>query len=336
MKGLYFPEVKKVEIRDDLPKPIIEPDEVLIKVKNCGICGSDISSYLTGSGSSQRIILGHEFSGEIAEIGEKVKKWKVGDRVTANPNVPCRNCYWCDRGLENMCIFHSKGITHDGALAEYIGIRADRLHHLSDSISFETGAMIETLSNAVYATRISGFKVGDNAAVFGAGNIGLLIIQVLKAAGASNIYVVEPVKAKQQLALDFGADKIFDSKLWSKIIRLTNKMGPDYVFDCVGIPDTINASLTLVRRGGIIMVIGIYFEPFEIKGFLQFLSKNLTMKGMYLVDQDAFKTSIRLIEQDKIKLSPLITRRIKLDEAPKAFEDLSNKIHEDIKIMVQI
>lgn len=336
MKGLYFSEVNKVEIKSDLPKPTIEPNEVLVKIKNCGICGSDIGSYLSGSGSSQRLILGHEFSGEIAEVGDEVKKWKIGDRVTANPNVPCLDCYWCNQGLENMCIFHTKGVTHDGALAEYMSIRADRLHKLPESLSFETAAMIEPLSIAVYAVKESGFQVGNNAAVFGAGTIGLLTIQVLKAAGASNIYVIEPVKAKQQLALDLGADKAFDSKLWSKIIRATNKIGPDYIFDCVGIPETINNSLMLVKRGGMIMVVGMYFNPFEIKGILQLLTKNITMKGMYLVDQESFRTAIRLMEQEKINVNTIITNRIKLDEAPKAFEKLSEKIHDDIKIMVQI
>ena len=235
-----------------------------------------------------------------------------------------------------MCILNTKGVTYDGALAEYISIRADRLHRLPESISFETGAMVEPLSIAVYAVKESGFQVGDNAAVFGAGTIGLLTIQVLKAAGASNIYVVEPVKTKQQIALEFGAKKVYDSNLWSKIIRATNKIGPDYVFDCVGIPETINNSLMLVKRGGLIMMVGMYFNPVEIKGFLQLLSKNITIKGMYLVDQQSFKTAIRLIEQKKINLDPIITNRIKLDDAPKAFENLTQKIHDDIKIMVQI
>ena len=99
MRGAYFSEVHKIDIKDDLPKPEISEDEVLIRIKNCGICGSDVGSYLTGAMESQQIILGHEFSGEIAEIGDKVKKMKIGDRVTANPNVPCLDCYYCRHGL---------------------------------------------------------------------------------------------------------------------------------------------------------------------------------------------------------------------------------------------
>lgn len=336
MKGVYFSEVRKVIIREDLPKPEINPDEVLIKVKKCGICGSDIGSYLTGAMESQQIILGHEFSGEIVELGEKVKKLKVGDRVTANPNVPCLDCYYCNHGLENMCIFYTIGVTHDGALSEFVKVRADRIHKLPDSVSFEEAALVEPLSNGVQAVRMSGLRVGDNAAVFGAGPIGLVTILALKAAGASYIYVIEPIEAKQKMALELGADEVFDPKRWSKIIKLTNKIGPDYVFDCVGIPETIMTSMQLVKMGGTIIIIGMHPETFEMKGFLQFMTKNLTMKGMYLVDQESFSTAIRLIEQKKVDVLPLITKRITLDAVPEEIENLSKGLHDDIKILVDI
>jgi len=336
MKGAYFSEVRKVIIREDLPKPKINPDEVLIKVKKCGICGSDIGSYLTGAMESQQIILGHEFSGEIVELGEKVKKLKVGDRVTANPNVPCLDCYYCNHGLENMCIFYTIGVTHDGALSEFVKVRADRIHKLPDSVSFEEAALVEPLSNGVQAVRMSGLRVGDNAAVFGAGPIGLVTILALKAAGASYIYVIEPIEAKQKMALELGADEVFDPKRWSKIIKLTNKIGPDYVFDCVGIPETIMTSMQLVKMGGTIIIIGMHPETFEMKGFLQFMTKNLTMKGIYLVDQESFSTAIRLIEQKKVDVLPLITKRITLDAVPEEIENLSKGLHDDIKILVDI
>jgi threonine dehydrogenase-like Zn-dependent dehydrogenase len=308
----------------------------LIKVKKCGICGSDIGSYLTGAMESQQIILGHEFSGEIVELGEKVKKLKIGDRVTVNPNIPCLDCYWCNQGLETMCIFHTIGVTHNGALAEFINVRADRVHILPNELSFEEGAMVEPLSNGVHAVKVSGFRIGNTAAIFGAGTIGLMTILSLKAAGASKIYVIEPVESKQKKALELGADAVFDPKRWSKIIKLTDKLGPEYVFDCVGLPETILTSMQLARMGGMIMIIGMHPEPYEMKGFLQFMTKNLTMKGMYLVDQASFKTAIRLIEQKKVDVIPIITKRIKLNEVSNAFENLSNHVHEDIKIMVNI
>jgi len=336
MKGIFFEKPGHLILRDDLPKPQISEDEVLIKVKNCGICGSDVSSYKNGAMSSQQIILGHEFSGEIVELGTNVYNVKIGDRVTANPNIPCLDCYFCKQGLENMCIHNTKGITHDGALAEFISVRFDRLHHLPDGMSYEEGALIEPLSNAVYAVKLAQFELGRNVAIYGASTIGLMVSQVLKSTGASYIYVIEPIESKRNLAIDLGADYSFEPKKQKKIYRMTDKVGVDYIFDCVGIPETIMNSYSLVKRGGLIMLIGMYTDPFEIKGWLQITSKNLTIKGMYLSNQDAFKTAIQLIEQKKVYVSKLISKRIKLEAVPDEYAQLSSGLHENIKTMVEI
>ena len=338
MRGAYFSEVHKVEIRDDLPKPSIKPDEVLIKVKFCGICGTDVESYITGILESKKIILGHEFSGEIVEVGANVKKWKIADRVTANPNTPCWDCYECDRYNENMCRLAGTGLglTRNGAQAEYIDVKEERLHLLPDSVSFEEGAMIEPLAIAVYAVQESGIKIGENATVLGAGTIGLFVIQVLRAAGVSKIFVVEPVESKQKKALEVGADEVMDPKKWSKINKLTDKIGPDHIFDCVGNPDSIMTSLQLVKRGGKITLIGIHAKPFETKGFMQLVLKNITLKGDFSYNQDSWKTAIELIEQKKINLAPIITKRIKLEEVPEMYEVLANPPHEEIKVLIEI
>jgi 2-desacetyl-2-hydroxyethyl bacteriochlorophyllide A dehydrogenase len=336
MRGIFYEKPGQLYLRDDLPDPQINENEALIKVKNCGICGSDVSSYKMGGMSSQQIILGHEFSGKIVEIGNKVQNVKIGDRVTANPNIPCLECYYCKQGLETMCVHNTKGVTFDGALAEYISVRADRIHILPDSISFEEGALIEPLSNAVYAVKTAHFRLGNNAVLFGGGTIGLMVTQVLKSAGASYIYIVEPIESKRKLALELGADYIFEPKKQKRIFRMTDKIGVDYIFDCVGIPNTIIDSLSLVKRGGVIMVIGMYIEPFEIKGWLQLTSKNLTLKGMYLADQNSFRTAIRLIEQKKVNVKKLITKKVTLEAVPEIYTHLSSGIHEDVKVIVKL
>jgi len=336
LKGIYYATAREIEVKNDLPKPIIEPDEVLIKVKYCGICGSDVGSFSALGMCLPQIILGHEFSGEIAEIGENVKKLKVGDRVTANPNIPCLDCEFCAKGLEVMCILSSVGVSRDGALAEYINVRADRVHVLPESITYEEGTMIEPLSIAVQAVKLSNFVVGRNAVVFGAGTIGLMTIQVLKAAGASIIYVIEPIESKQKLALELGADQVFEPKRWSKITKLTKKLGPDLIFDCVGLPETIMTSMKLVKRGGTIMIIGIHPQPFEMQGFLQLMAKNITMKGMFLADQDSFITSIDLIEKKSVNVKPMITKLIKIEDVPEMFEILVNPPHDEIKVIVEM
>lgn len=326
-----------MEYREDLEKPVIQSDEVLIKVKRCGICGSDREAFESEGLNIKGIILGHEFSGEVVELGNHVKRIKAGDLVTADPSIPCNECYWCVRHLQNMCKMPmSLGVTVNGAMAEYINVKATQLLKLPNSVSLEEGAMLEPLSVAIYAVQESQFKVGDNAVVLGAGVIGLLTLQVLKVAGASNVHVIEPVQSKQEIATLLGADAVFPPERWTKINRLTGKIGPDHVFDCVGLPQTLMNAMQLIRKGGNITVIGIHAEPFELDGYLQLTLKNITLRGLFGYIHDNFHTAISLIKQNKVKLKPLITKTIPLEDVPRALEELSKPDHEDLKIIVNV
>ena len=337
MKGAFFEEPHIVKIRDDLEKPKIKNDEVLVKVKYCGICGSDLESYETGALGLAGIIFGHEFSGDIVEIGDKVKKMKIGSRVTANPNIPCLKCYWCKNNQENLCKgLKGLGTTVNGAMAEYINVKASQIHLLPDNLSYEEGALIEPLSVAIYAVRKSGFRLGQNAVVIGAGSIGLCTIQILCAAGASNIIVIEPLESKQDLALKLGANNVLTPENWLNVNKLTKKLGADHIFDCVSLPETFMNAMKYVIKGGTITIIGIHVEPFELKGLLQLILKNIKIQGVYAYDNVEFKTAIRLLEQKKVNVNPMITKRIKLDEVPNAFKNLSKPKHNDIKILVEI
>lgn len=337
MKGVFFESKENLIIREDLEKPSISPEEVLVKVEYCGICGSDIESYKTGTLEKPGIIIGHEFSGEIIEIGKEVKGWSEGDRVAVNPSLPCNSCYWCNHSQENLCKWSSAlGTTFNGAMAEYVKANADRLIKLPEEVSFEEGALLEPLAVALYAVQESNFNVGENATVIGAGSIGLSTIQVLNAAGATDIFVLEPVESKQSLAMDLGATEVFDPDKWGKINRRTSRIGPEYVFDCVGIPDTLMTSLQLVKRGGHIIVIGLYTEPFEIKGFMSLMLKNITMRGVYGYIQDTFLTALNLVKNNQVNVTPLISQKVKIDTVPELFKDLAERKHEDIKVLVEI
>jgi len=338
MKGAVILGKHQIEIRDDLPKPEVLSNEVLIKVKYCGICGSGIESYESGGMYLPGIVIGHEFSGEIAEVGDNVRKWKIGHRVTVNPNVPCYDCYWCNHYQENMCKLSNNGLgtTQNGGMAEYINVKAERLHALPDSMSFKAGATVEPLANCVYAIQQSGLKIGDSVAVIGAGTIGLMTIQALKVAGAGSIYVIEPVESKQKKALELGAEKVLKPNAWNKIVRLTNKIGPDHVFDCVGLPETYMTSMNLVKRGGQITLIGIHAEPFEMKGFMQLMLKNISMKGVFSFNQEVFATSLNLIAESKVNVDPIITKTIKIEEVPAMFKTLANPPHEEINVLVEL
>lgn len=338
MKGAVFKGKENVVIDEDFEKPKIESDEVLIKVKKVGICGSDVGSYEVGGPYIPGIIIGHEFSGDIVEVGENVKKIKVGMRVTVNPQIPCNDCYYCLHNLENMCKIQNSayGTTNDGAMREFINLKAERVHVLPDNVSYEEGAIVEPLSVAVYAVEQSGFKLGQNAAVIGAGPIGLLVIQVLKAAGASKIYVLEPVESKQKVALDFGADKVFPPKSWNKIVRLTDKLGPDHIYDCVGLSETFDTALSMVKKGGQITLIGMHESKFQITKVLLMTLNNISVRGVYGYNHDVFKTAINLLEQKKIQIKPLITSRIKLNQVPDMFKVLGHPPHDHLKVIVEL
>jgi len=338
VKGVSYEGVGKIVVRDDLPMPSVKPDEALIKVKYCGICGSDVESFKKAGMYGSGTIIGHEISGEITEIGDNVKKLKVGDHVTINPNAPCYNCYWCNRNQENKCKFAPRalGSLTDGAMTEFINVNEERIHILPESISLEEGAMIEPLAVGIYSVQESGIKIGDSVAVFGTGTIGLITILALKVAGAGNIYALEPVESKHRIALEMGANKSFTPQNWKKIKRLCDKIGPAHIFDCVGISETITSAIDLVRRGGYITMIGMDPEITDLKNFYGIAIKNITLRGIFAYNQDTFETAINLLDQKRVNIKPLITKIIKLDEVPGAVEDLSKGLHDDIKIMVEI
>ena len=335
MKVAIFKGKEQVVIKDGI-KPEIESNEVLIQVKKVGICGSDVGSYESGGPYFPDKIIGHEFSGELVKIGDDVKKLKEGMRVTVNPQIPCHECYYCLHDQENMCKLKNfaYGTTEDGAMREFINVKADRIHILPESVTYEEGATIEPLSVALYAVQQSGFQLGQNAAVIGAGTLGLMTIQVLRNAGANKIYVLEPVESKQKIAMDLGADKVFLPKEWNKIVRLTNKLGPEHVFDCVGMSITFSTALNLIKKGGHITLIGMHASTLEINNILLMTTNNISVRGVYGYNHDIFKTAINLFAQKKIRVDPLITNRIRLEQVPEMFKLLGNPPHEELKVIV--
>jgi len=335
VKIVIFEGKEQLVVKDG-DKPDIKSDEVLIQVKKVGICGSDVGSYESGGPYLPGKIIGHEFSGELVQIGENVKKLKEGMKVTVNPQIPCFKCYYCLHDQENMCKLqnYSLGTTEDGAMREFINVRAERVHILPDNVTYEEGATVEPLSVAVYAVKQSGFQLGQNAAIIGAGPIGLMTIQVLRSAGANKIYVIEPVESKQKIAMEVGADKAFLPKAWNKIVRLTDRLGPDHVYECVGLSSTFTTSLQLIKKGGNVTLIGMHAKILEINNILLMTTNNISVRGVYGYNHDIFKTAINLYAQKKIRVDPLITNRIRLEQVPEMFKVLGNPPHDELKVIV--
>ncbi len=265
MKALVLEEYKKLVYRD-VPVPAIKSDEVLVRVRACGICGSDVHGL---DGSTGRrippIIMGHEASGEIAEIGDGVVNWKKGDRVTFDSTVyPLQDWYTLE-GRYNLSdnrevIGVSPGnYRRNGAFAEYIAIPQHILYSIPANVTFEQAAMVEAVAVALHSVNVSGIRTGDKCVVIGAGMIGLSIIKLLRISGASTIIAVDIDPLKLEQAKNAGADKVFlsdQSGLPGEVEGLTAGRGADLSFEAVGRTESVNMAIDLLRKGGKAILVG--------------------------------------------------------------------------------
>ncbi len=330
MKGLMLKGIKDLELRSDIPDPRPKKNEVLIKIKYCGICGSDLEAYEYGKVLTP-LVLGHEFSGEIVEVGNQVEGWEVGDRVTAYPGEFCGKCVFCSKGEENRCnkFLKGLGITIDGALAEYLNWPARLLCKLPERVSFEEGALVEPLSVGYHGVVNSGIQPTDSVIVIGAGTIGLSTIQALKLHQIQTIYVIEPNKYNLDLALEMGAEEI------SRPSRINN-VGPDYIFDCAGFPETYKKDIQIIRYGGTVILLGVHFEAVPI-AFLQFIAKEVTMKGSFGYSFNEFKQVLKNLAEKRIRTDLILSKKIRLESAiEEGFLELLGPKKQAAKILVEI
>lgn len=348
MKALRWHGQKDIRI-EEVPDPSPGRGEVKIKVKWCGICGTDLTEYKSGpvlipakrphplTGKQAPLIIGHEFSGEVVELGSEVTKVGLGDRVTVWPLLPCYSCYWCYRGRYNECLrLATIGLGADGAFAEYILVPERNVCKLPEKVTYEMGAFCEPLAVAVRACKRGEITIGDRVAVIGAGAIGLLVLQVARAAGAREVFVIEPQPARRELALKLGATKVFNPlevDAGREIAKLTDNLRANKVIECAGIPATINMTLTLSGRAAKIVLVGISPTPVEFAfDRLLFLEKEITTVQGYV---DEFPIAIFLLASGQVNVEPMISGKIKLtDIVEKGFGTLINHPEENIKILV--
>ena len=330
MRALVLKAIHELEFIPDFPNPTPAKDEVLINVKYCGICGSDLEAFQYGK-VLMPLIPGHEFSGEVAEVGANVTEWQEGDRVTVYPGAFCGKCHFCQRGEENLCkkILLGLGLSINGAMAEYVKFPAKFLCKLPDSVSFEEGAIVEPLAVGYHGVKLSNIQPGDSAVVIGAGTIGVSTIQALKLLNIENIYVIEPVEFNRNIALQLGAEE-------TKSPMHLNKIGPDFVFVCAGFPETYNNAIKIVRNGGSIILLGVHFDPVAIS-FLQVISKEAQLRGSFGYSFTEFKEVLSLLEQGKFQPDLLISKTVQLENAIQGgFLELLSKEKEAVKILVEL
>ncbi|OXS77906.1 2,3-butanediol dehydrogenase [Domibacillus enclensis] len=348
MKAARWYEAKDIRV-ETIDEPVIAPGKVKIKVEWTGICGSDLHEYAAGpifvpvdephyvSKDKAPIVMGHEFSGQVAEVGEGVTKVQVGDPVVVEPILSCGECPACKKGKYNLCEhlgFH--GLSGGGGgFAEYTMVDEHMVHKMPEGLSYEQGALVEPAAVALHAVRLSKLKAGDKAAVFGAGPIGLLVIEALRAAGASEIYAVELSAERAAKAKELGAREVINPKEENVVERLRELTdgGVDVAFEVTGVPAVLQQTIDSTSFEGETVIVSIWESEASIQPNNIVLQER-TVKGI-IAYRDIFPAVMELMQQGYFKADKLVTKRIALDDVvTEGFEALMKEKNQ-VKILVK-
>lgn len=316
--------------------PHVGADDVLIQVRAAGICGTDIHILKDEYEAHYPLIPGHEFSGVVAGVGERVTRYKVGDRVTADPNIPCNRCPSCQRNEPNQCHnLAAVGVTRNGAFAEFVTVPEGNVFHIG-SMSFAAAAMVEPLACVAWGLERVRIPPGGTVLIFGAGPMGCLLVQALRYSGASKVVVVDVVPHRLALAAKLGAtDTLLADENQTKRLNAIQPDGFDLVVDATGIPKVLEDAFQYLRVRGTLWVFGvtprgtqIAFMPYEV------FRRDLTIIGSFAVNR-TFQASIAMIESGTVKVEPLISHALPLEEFAKGFE-LAQSDPARMKVQYQI
>jgi len=320
----------KFDLRvEEVEKPLLKPDEVLIKVEACGVCGTDLHIYEGAEGAAACIpptVLGHEFSGVVSEVGSSVKSLKPGDRVCVDPNDTCGMCYYCRIGKVHFCEnMVGYGTTVNGAFAEYCAIREKQAYKIDDKLSFEEAAMAEPIACCLHGMDLTGVKTGDTVMIIGGGTIGLIMLQLAKLSGASTLIIVEPVGTKRDMAVKLGADITIDplNQCIEEVLAAYSIKSIDATIECVGLKETMQNAIKYVSKGGTAMLFGLTNPACEIPLMpFDLFRREITIKASF-INPCTQKRAVSILESGRIDVKSLITDQVKLDDINKVFEDNS-------------
>ncbi|HKY21709.1 MAG TPA: galactitol-1-phosphate 5-dehydrogenase [Vicinamibacterales bacterium] len=339
MRALLLTEYKTLSITD-MPIPEIGSDEVLVRVRACGICGSDVHGY---DGSTGRrippLVMGHEAAGVIERTGSAVDDYHAGDRVTFDSTVSCGTCDFCRRGEINLCDNRMVlGVScgdyrRHGAFAEFVSVPARILYRLPDSLPFERAALIEAVSIAVHAVGRHVPRPDDAVVVVGAGMIGVLVIQVLREKGCRNIIAVEIDAEKRALAERMGAGRTLnptETDIPTTVRELTGGKGADASFEVVGRTETVLAAIQSLRKGGTAVLIGNLSPRVELP-LQEVVTRELSLLGS-CASSGEYPTCIDLLARGRIDVQPLISLLAPLEEGPSLFA----RLHEGDKRLMKV
>jgi L-iditol 2-dehydrogenase len=342
MKALVLREYMKLAF-EEVPRPEVAPDEVLVKVAACGICGSDVHGIDGSTGRRQPpLIMGHEAAGVIEETGPEVKGWTVGDRVTFDSTIYRLDDWYTRRGLYNlsdgrMVLGVSPGeYRRDGAFAEFVAVPQHILYRVPASVSFEQAAMVEPVAVAAHAISLTPLAVGDTVVVVGAGMIGLCLVQVLRAAGCSRVFAVDLEEQRLALARKLGADVVLDPQkadVAKAVAEATEGRGADVAFEAVGITATVKAAIAAVRRGGTVTLVGNLSPTVEVP-LQAVVTRQVRLQGSCSIAGE-YPAALAMIERGVVNVDAMRSAVAPLAEGARWFDRLYRKERGLLKVILK-
>ncbi|MFP5347102.1 MAG: NAD(P)-dependent alcohol dehydrogenase [Actinomycetes bacterium] len=319
---------------EERPVPRPGPDEVLVQVTAVGVCGSDVHYYEHGRIGEfvveSPLVLGHEAGGRIVAVGEDVDPGRVGERVSIEPGVPCRHCEYCRRGMYNLCpdvrFFATPPV--DGAFCKYVVVPSDFAYAVPDSLSDDAAALLEPLSVGVWANRKAGVGVGSSVLVAGAGPVGLLVAQVARVMGASEVVVSDVDEGRRSVATELGATRVLDPADGSPADQ---GVEVDAFVDCSGVPAAVTAGFGSVRRGGAVVLVGMGADEVPVP-VSTVQNRELLVTGTFRY-ANTWPEAIALASSGSVELDRLVTAHVDLDHAEDALAPDPKERH--LKIVVR-
>ncbi len=342
MKALLLSEYRHLELTE-LDSPLVGKNDVLIRVKACGICGSDVHGY---DGSTGRrippIVMGHEAAGIVDSFGSNVTSFKQGDRVTFDSTVYCGHCFYCKRGEMNLCDHRevlgvsTPDFRRMGAFAEYVAVPQHIVYRLPDALPFAAAAMVEAVGVAVHAVALTPVAIGSTALVVGAGMIGCLVLQAARLAGCSRVIVVDLDDSRLEMAAGLGATDLVNSRnsdAVSTIRSLTDGRGADIALECVGANATVMTAIEGTRKGGSVTLVGNVTPKVEIP-LQSVVSRQIRLQGS-AASSGEYPVCMDLLARGAIRVDTLLSATAPLDEGAAWFERLYNREPNLLKVVLE-
>jgi L-iditol 2-dehydrogenase len=327
----------------EVPNPVLGAEDVLLQVKRSSICGSDLGLYdftpAYAGFAKLPLIPGHEFAGEIVDVGSDVTEYVKGERVVAESVIGCGGCKFCREGQTNLCVnFSIMGVHRNGGFSEFVVVPSRHLHHLRDEIGFPEAALLEPLSVVCHAIfDICRIEPADFVTVLGPGPIGLLAAEVARASGSSRILIsgIEIDKERLELARKLGFKTISSSETdpVKETLGATDGLGADVAIVAAGSNQALANACDMVRKGGKVLTIGIFSKPVELH-MTNLVRRQISLFGTFASSWKNYEEAMSLVEYGKVNLNPLVTHHFKIDDATLAFEVAKSK--EGCKVQISM